>query len=483
MNKRTLGVLSVFVALLVAAYVMYRDPAQKGIRSFDLTRIDANALTRVVLKGESTIELVKNKDGWRVGTKLPADPAAIDVLKRVLAQAKVMGAITERDNRYAEFGVEDKKGTQVILFAGNKSVADFVIGNAYEQGAYVRLDGAVFKVPMLRSSHFALDRAHWLDRSVFANAAKDGKELKITLADASTLTMTRKENAWVLADDVKLPERFRLDSAAVDRYAAELLALNARDVPDEAPAFAEAALATPTFTVIAKLPTQEIKVVVGIADAGAVARVEGGLTYVVDAAIVEKLKKHVIDFRDLSVMKIDPAKITSIRFEEGKRILTLKKTGEAWAIEKSTETTPEGFALALPQVENRLRGFSGLHAEGLEETEPTAAGLNRPAMIASLTDDAGVSMQLACGGEFKGDGNPYRYCRGNADDRVYRVASSRLQGLFAGIASFKADPAQKPFELNEEMLQQLPPDVRAQFLRQMRTEKGKQALSKQLNGQ
>ena len=66
---------------------------------------------------------------------------------------------------------------------------------------------------------------------------------------------------------------------------------------------------------------------------------------------------------------------------------------------------------------------------------------------------------------------------------MYRVASSRLQGLFAGITSFKADPAQKPFELNEEMLQQLPPDVRAQFLRQMRTEKGKQALSKQLNGQ
>ncbi len=498
MKRGTLIAVGVFAGLLLLVLATRdRGNVNVGVPKLTLPAIDKDKVTSIEVRGATLSTLKKEGAGWVVidpakpGRPHPADPSLVTGLLDNLKDLKATDFITEKDEKLAEFEVDEKKGLAVTLSGETGPMLDVVFGkSARGGGGYLRLlkSRQVFVTPSTLSWMLRRDPNSWRKRAFFPAKAEELTRATATDAEGSKLPLELgADGKWALTAGTTTPPNFRFDAEAARQVATTLASLSASefldDVSDDVLGFA-----APHLTWVAQLKDgktvtvhQGRAPVLPEADGGThtsngiAVRVDGDpQVYLVPVYQAEILKKRLADLRDTTLLAFDPDKVKKVVIQgAGKKTVAVKE-GEAWKVVEP-KALPPGFEFDPAQVSRFVGSLKTFKAarmiEGVKDAE---AGLAKPETTVELTVEGAALQRLEFGGDAPvADGPKQVYVRGSADALTYALVATQRDRMNGGLDLFKKPPPPPNFGQGGpggqmRGLESLPPDVRRQLEAQLR---------------
>ncbi|MBM4269794.1 MAG: DUF4340 domain-containing protein [Deltaproteobacteria bacterium] len=489
MNKSTLIAVVVFVALLVGALAVLREKPERGMERLSFATIEVDDVTRIETKGEKGVELKKEGDLWKLADGKRADRAAIQRLLVAVPKIQSSTVVTRNPERFAELEVDDAKGTTVVAAAGDRELAEFVVGKSARGGTHIRVGDDVFAVRGVYPSEFVRDA--WYEKKLFDVKPEDVEKIEIALADGTTYALVRKEQDWAIEDPSVLPAGFRFDPAQAKVVANQAIFASAGEVLDADPGDEKTGLggATDAFTLVGKDGKRQTLRLGGEDENKHVyARADGWNEVVtVSPSTGKALRKGPSDLRDLTLMSFTPADVVALDIVSGKDSIRFERDEDpsSWRIAKSSEKEPEGFRLDPNRVTQRIATVRSTRAASVapasNAADASAAGLEKASGTVTVTTKDGASSTMTFGADTKQNEVPFVFVRGNVDGETYLIADFTRDSLTGGLSTFEYQepPPGAPGGLggiDPAQLQNLPPEVRESLMKQIMEQQRQQAL-------
>lgn len=473
MSKSTLIAAVVFAALLAAVIFSLNEKPERGIERISFATVPPSEITRITATGKNTYEIERAEDGWRLADGRPANGSSVDQLVASIPNIESSSVVTQNPERFAELEVDDEGGTLFRAFVGDELVAEFTVGTGARGGAHIRKDDVVYLARNVRESTFRRDANLWTEKKVFDVPPQSVQRIDVVLHEGPQYALINGEAGWSLEDPSRLPEGFRFDPQQAATLGRTLAGLRAKEIlPDpveEATTGFESEADVLTMTVDGEEPLT-LRLGKDAGDTSVYARASGTrFDLTVPAHIATALRKKPTDFRDLALMEMDPKRIVRLEIQSGENELVFERTSvdDAWRLAHATEETPEDFELDPAKVDSRLAALAYTRATGVAASD-VRAGLDTPSATLRATDVDGETAALVFGADTERDGLPGVAARGNADQATYIAPSYARTNLTGGLETFRKTTAPPhPPALDAAALQDLPPEVRAQLLRQM----------------
>jgi hypothetical protein len=485
MNKSTLLAVVVFVGLAVAAVVTLRAKPERGITRISFKDVKPESVTAVVIEGSNPIELRKQDGTWMLGSK-HADESAVKRLLDAVVGMESSELVTRSAGRFAELEVEGEKATRVKLLAGGSTIADFTVGTPSTSGSHVRVGDAVYSVAAVYRSTVSRPRAGWLDLALFHDPAENVRKIEVRLRGEVPYVLVREDNKWRLDDPSLMPEGQRFDRVAAQRLASSLAGARAADALEQAPGTEVSGLSDEADTLVFQVGAKEGDIAtrtLQLGSDGEKDQVYARASTRDDVVTVPKylaanLRKKLADLRDMTLLSFDTSKAARLELVEAKRRLVFERSDGAWRIGESTEEPANDFQLDGAIVQRRLTELTALRAVADAPVVPAkTTGLDKPAARASVTLEDGQTAAVEFGAETKWNDQVAVFARGNADNRIYLVATRDRDRVLAGLGSFAKREAPSGLgNLNPEALRNLPPEVRENLLRQLAEQQQRQRI-------
>lgn len=474
MSKSTLIAAVVFAALLAAVVFTLDEKPERGIERISFAEVSAPEITRITATGKNTYEIEREEDGWRLADGRPADEAAVDRLVASVPNIESSSVVTKNPERFAELEVDDVSGTVFRAFAGDEPVAEFTVGTAARSGAHIRKNDVVYLVRHIRESTFRRGADLWTEKKVFDIPPQTVRRIDVALREGPRYALVNGDEGWSLEDPSALPDGFRFDSQQAATLSRTLAGLRAKDVLadelDETTTGFEIEADLLTMTVDGKEPLV-LRLGKDAEDASVYARATGTrFDVTVPKHIANALRKKPTDFRDLTLMEMDPKRTVRLEIQNGDDELVFERASvdEAWQLARSTNEAPGDFELDSAKVDSRLAALAYARAKGVAGDDADTS-LNTPSATLRATNVAGETAALVFGNDAEHDGLPGVVVRGNADNTIYIAPSYAKTNLTGGLETFrKTALPQGPRTLDAGALQNLPPEVRAQLMEQVR---------------
>ncbi len=311
------------------------------------------------------------------------------------------------------------------------------------------------------------------------------------------------ERRWLLAEPSVLPDGFRFDSGVAKQLVTTAVELRLSDFAGPDVDDAKAGLGDDASGVISlKLhfsgdDVAEIRL--AAADAAAAGETAGqsyarleprGDLVLIAKSTASRLRKDIENFRDLSLLDGEVAKITALKITHGKERLSFTKGDDGWQLTNSRPKTKDGFELDQAAVTRRIGSLLRARAAGLAaDVSFKKAGLVKSSAIARLLDSDGKEHVLSFGREATIDGKKAVYLRGGLDDRTYWIGVGLRDRWLSGLESFKRRPPPAPGAgggfggIDPQTLSNLPPEIRRQVLEKMQQERAQQQMMQRLESQ
>ena len=223
-NSRLLIVFVVLLALVVILFT--RKNGQKD-RSFDkqLVKFDIEAVTQIKLYPKSMkdgmVEIIKNDEDWALksGTEsYRANKNMIDGMISQLHNLTALSLVANSKDRWEAYEVSDSLASEVVLYAGNKKVADVFIGKfkfsqPQNMSTYVRVGGKkeTYKVEGFLSSTFNRQLNDLRDKTVINDQLANWTKLTFDYPADSSFVVSKNGEKWML-------DGMPADSAEVVKY-------------------------------------------------------------------------------------------------------------------------------------------------------------------------------------------------------------------------------------------------------------------------
>lgn len=471
MSKSTLIAAVVFVALLAAAIVTLQEKPERGITRVSFSDIMPSRVDRVVASGKHEFELKRSDDGWTLADGRPVNAAAAERLVEALPKIESSAVVTQNPERFSELEVDEETGTKIVAYIGGDKVAAFVVGTDGQTGAHVRVGDAVYGIRAVYQSLFRRNAVAWLETKLFSGEPSATADIEVSRADGTSYTLVRQDETWDLADRSGLSGDFRFDSQLAANLERAIQNARAKNVLVDDPGDEATGLGGPVDVLTWKGEPERSITLGGTNEDGDVYARASGWDYVLTLAphVVTTLRKSPADFRNLALMEFDPDEIVGLEIRDGETVLAFERASPeaSWEIRQSTEATPEDFELDPGKVTQRV---AAIGASRGTQVAPADAQTDFEAVAAEvlLTQADGETIRLRFGDEIDAEGTTGVLARGNADDLTYVAPTFARGHLTGGLASFQksAAPAGPP-QIDPAALQNLPPEVRAQLLRQM----------------
>ncbi|MDX2011657.1 MAG: DUF4340 domain-containing protein [Myxococcaceae bacterium] len=469
MNKPTLIAVGVFAALLLAFFATREKEVSVGVQKFEATKLSKEEIATVELKSAtSTLTLTRSANGWTVadakkaGAGYAADDGQVQSLLSGLADFKASDFVTEKTDKHGELEVDDAKGTAVKATGANKTL-ELVLGKASKSGgAYVRKAGssAVFVTQSGLQYLVKQGLTAWRKKTVVSLNASDLTSFVVTRADGASFSLKAGEGgSWTSASE--LPKGFRFSPSAATALVNQFATLTAQD-------FAEGAFEAPqAHGLVATLKDGKsvtLKLAAAKRDDGTVAaQVDGDAqVYLLPGYQAQALDKKLDDLRELTLVDFDPAKATKLVLTAASKKTVVVKEGEAWKLVEP-KAAPEFDAAQVPTVLNRLKGLRGLSWVG----EAPKTAFPSPAATVEVTVD-GKPVRVVFGAETGSENRVY--VKGSIDDATYTTGVFEKTQWSSGPELFKKPPPPPDFgQMNG--LDQLPPEIRAKLMEQLRQQR------------
>jgi hypothetical protein len=499
MKRSTLVVLVLFAALLAAVLLLRGKPVERGTVRLSLAALDTESVDHLlVAEGEKKVELKREGRAWKLaGDGALADSESVERALDGLKSVDTSEVVSTAADRHASFGVDGGKGLAVTASAGSKKVADLVLGNPGDGGAFVRAAGkdAVFMTGKPLRHLFPSDPKRWARLRPFETKLEDARKVEVALAgqNAWAIVPGDSEEVWKLADPSLLPSGFRFDGKAAKALANTLVTLRAKEVVASPPPAAQLGLEGDHDRLVLTTDSGPVTLHLGAATPGGdvYARVDGwDAVLALRAFQASNLRKRLADLRDLGLMAFDPALATSLRISAGSQELRfLRDQAGTWGVDPAGPQPPADLQFDPETVQRTVSSLQTLRATALAEgTAPAQTGLDAPAVTVAVGLADGSTAALELGKGFvDADKRNLVYARGNADKAVYGLGEGYLSRFTRGWEAFKnvpPPPGGNPFgNLDPETIKKLPPEVRESLEKQMQEQAQKQRLIDQLRQQ
>jgi hypothetical protein len=482
MRKGTILAIVVFLGLAAAAYFSLRQPEERGVHKLSFPGYEKDKVTQLTITGPNPVDLKKTDGKWMVSDGKPADENAVKAAIEAIAKIDSEDVVTSRSDKYADMEVDDTKGTHVVAWAGAKHAAEFTIGKSAAGAAHIRSGDTVYSVRGVSSFTFSKPAAQWHQLKLFTDTLDDVSRVDVALTGSAPYAIVKKDGKWDLEDAKIVPAGFRFDADAARSFVSTLVNASAKEILDKDPGAATTGLGGPadTFTFTGKDGAKhELHLGAALADKSVYAKVAGrDETYTLAEYMGKNLRKAALDFRALTMMKVEMEKVTALNIASGKTSLSLEKADGAWKLGKSSESAPANFEFDPSLGASRVTQVANARALRMAtEEEAKKANFSKPSATVTLKLEGGGQATLAFTGEGKDGTTPIVYARGNADSAVYVAAKALADRLTGGVTTFqkRAAPASPNFDASQ--LANLPPDVRAQLMQQLQQKRAMGSLN------
>lgn len=488
MKRGTLIALGAFAVLLVLVLATRERQVSVGVRKLELPKLDKAQVTALELSGARSASLRKEGSGWFVvdpskpDTKYAADENLVGRALDALGGVKNPDFVTDRAERLPEYELDDTKGLKLKVVQGSGPAVELVLGKmARNGGVYVREAGSndVFAHQGWLDGAVRKSVKDWRQRRLMSFKEEDLSQLVLRSGNGESVTLKAGANPgeWSLAEGTPTPAGFRFSAEAASQLARQLANLHAQDfLEGEAAADSATGLAGAHDTVEAQLKDGK-KVVVHLgrqpeakdgSDTAAV-RVEGDAqVYGLSGYVASQLRKRLGDFRDLSLLRFEPQKVTKLKLQAAGKSVVVVKDGTGWKVAEPRKL-PDGFEFEPSQVDAQLAWLRSLRATRLVEGQVTDAQAGLAALV-ELTVEGEPVQTLRLGKEAPGaaNGSKELYARSTLDPLTYAVGEGVRARLAQGLELFKR-PAQPAFAGGGQMtgLESLPPELRKQLEAQL----------------
>jgi hypothetical protein len=484
MKKSTLIALVVFLALGAGVLLSQQGRPERGITRISFTDVALDGIDRVNVAGEKPIELRKENGEWMLPNGKRADSAAVTRMLESIVRTESSDLVSQNPERFADLEVTEEKGATVKAFASGVGVAEFTLGKGARNGSYVRVGDSVYLVPRVYRGAFQRDESGWLERKLFANDMDDVDKVEVKLAGEGPYTLVKEGTDWVPGNGTTIPDGFRFDRSAARTLASSLVGAQAKDLLDQAPEAAQAGLGEEadvfTFHVSGESAPRTLRLGKETEESAVYAKATTfDETLTLPTYVAKNLRKRFADLRDLSLMDFDATTAKRLELANGDEHLVFTKVDGVWQLEESSRKE-EDFELDPNEVARRIADVARLR--GLAFAEGDGTSLAEPSASVTVTSAGDEPMLLAFGKETKWEDEAAVIASGNADERLYVVATKARDNVLRGLESFRrqASPAGALGNLDPESLQGLPPEVRDGLMQKIAEEKKKQEMLKAL---
>ncbi len=393
----------VIVLLALAAYVYFveiKGQERKAVEKAEkekLVSLEKDKIDQVVLKSKDKdlIRLRKTSGAWVMTdpVKSKADEAAIKTMLITLDKASLEKMISEKNENWSEYGLEDPDFTVEVKAGDGKTALLFGDKNPSGGSYYLRVKDDPRLTLVEDTLRNALDKApiHYRDKTVVSLAPEDIDELSVKRQDDLFHVKKDDQGFW----SVTAPEQFRARSNDIQGILRNLTNIKAEqiidkpDIKDD-----EYGLDNPELLIIFKGAKPDQALEVGKEkqqdDNGSgynklvFARIKGQeKIFIIPKRVFDNVKTSRDDLEDRSLLSLRSSEIKDItvRYQE-KTWKMVKKDSDKWFLE-----SPKEMELKSWPVNNLLWVFSDLKWKSIETDNPQDISeyhLSNPDIMASF---------------------------------------------------------------------------------------------------
>jgi len=490
--KKTVIMSSAFIICLGAALIARLATSGGSGPVFEMPAIAADEISRIeITGGEHPVTLEKREHGWVVlPGEHPADQRALERLTKSIAELEVGSMRSNNPDKYGLYQVAEED-FKVTVLTGADSTFAFFIGKETgdRKGDYIRrVDREeVFATNGRIRMQFEKELKLWRDRAITSFDQKDAERLVLN-KEGKSLSFVKGEKQWEFSEiPAGLPEDFSLDERKVSEVVRTMASLRAAEFVDEAGDPAGLGL-SPHFikvTVFLKGTEEEAgeehTLLVGgeKEDKYYAKAAAGDQVYLINKYHYDQVARGLDDFRNLRINPFEVKEARRIEVQVGQRetVFAFDDEKEEWKLESTTEETPAGFKfdpIKIRQLVTMVGNFQGTRFVG--KGSAGKYGLKSPSGTVAVTLADGSVHRITMGAP---TGDDEMYVTGD-DGLVYTVKMNMAERLTQTLDQYQVTAGRAEPSLSPDMLKNLPPEIRDQFLQQQRQKLFQQQMMQQM---
>ncbi len=400
--RNTIIVLVLFAIVGGYAFIVGRysqtEATQKllDVKQDDIAKIELKYSDRDIV-----LERDKGKP-WRLVKPIgaDADQTAANNLARAIADGVLVRTVDDKPGDVAPFGLKPPTTTVTVTTFDNKTLPSIEIGKSTPIGfnAYVRLSNS--PAVLLTEGAFSAGMNKTVNdlrvRDLMAFKIDDVRKLIIARDNGQTVEIDRDGDTWKIVKPAPNPA----DDTAVRMALSTLVNARASDFVADAPAnVTQYGLEKPHLaaTVVLKNGEQQ-SMLFGFKQneqgkSGIyVRRGERAPVYAVAEYVMTSLDKSPMDFRDKTIVKVDPETVDTVKVKNTDGEFTLKRAPSGkWDVVVAGKTS-DGDVPVVERMLNQLRDLKGesIVADPMPSAQPF--GLDNPALEITLIGKDGKEL-------------------------------------------------------------------------------------------
>jgi len=399
--RNTIIVLMLFAIVGGYAFIVSRysspEAQQKllDVKPDDIAKIELHYSDRDIV-----LERDKGKP-WRLVRPIgaEADQTQANNLARAIADCAVVRTVDDKPADLAPFGLKPPTTTVTVTTFDKKTLPAIEVGKSTPIGfnAYVRL--ADSPAVLLAEAVFSAGMNKTVNdlrvRDLMAFKLDDVQKLIIARDNGQTVEIDRDGDHWKIVK----PAPYAADDTAVRMALSTLVNAKASDFIADAPGnVTQYGLEKPHLTAAVMLKNGEQQsMLFGFKQSEQgksgiyVRRGERAPVYAVAGYVMSSLDKSVLDFRNRTIVKVDPEAVGTVKVKNSDGEFTLKRAGTDWNVMAGGKTT-EADIPVVERLLNQLRDLKGqsIVADPMPSAQPF--GLVNPAVEITLIGKDGKEL-------------------------------------------------------------------------------------------
>ncbi len=238
MKRNTLVLISLFLLLLLLAFLVLQKPGEQSANSAStgpLFIVDSLLVDKIEIKTPtSSLILEKRNAEWYVTQPInyKADQTNVGQVIHQIKNLEIKNTVSSRPEKHSVFQV-DQTGIQVKIFEKGTEKALFVLGKmaaSYTESYARKLNSNDVLIIEGASSHmFTRPLKDWRSKTIFTTPKENIKEVRIQYGD-TVFTVAFKDSMWLVEKD-------RVRQSVVDEILTSLSNLQADDFIDSTASF------------------------------------------------------------------------------------------------------------------------------------------------------------------------------------------------------------------------------------------------------
>jgi hypothetical protein len=353
-------------------------------RDKTIFNFSSGSITRIQIKrNEHPLDLVRDKEAWKVSGKLQAkaDKDAVLAFLQAIQFSRVKEFVNDKPDSLKPFGL-DKPTTNLVLTDESKKNYSIDLG-VTENGTYVKKENApgIFRVDAKFSDTLEKRNADFLLKTLIEFEEKDVSEINIQSEKETIQALRLDKDNWAIKSPKDTPaDMTTIRSLLFDMKEAKLTEFTKIDAPEafglDKPKRSFSITTSDGKTIAIQFANTNLN-----GDQVFAKRTGESAVFSISKETTKKLFRSFHELRNKKLFKFEAEDINKIFIETKKTLFEMQKSGATWSLLK-----PEKMEIKKFLGNDLLWAMKGMEFESIVESgmAPESFGLVPPSYKVSL---------------------------------------------------------------------------------------------------